>query len=315
MAKVEYAFSLKLQKNMTASEAHEACRDGELDDKTAFKCCSEECSARITCVNMDKSPWQMRVREHFKVYGEHSVNCTEIMRSHNTDVKKKRRELNEAPRIREDIIFHIKRPKRHSETKINGKNDDGRAQTSQTTSVRRTSTAGKDSERLQRKSNLYLLSTLMRKYIHAKKNNDLNGLKVSLELFGKTYEYSLGTLFNEISAVSINKEEAWKTKVFYGKAIIRKNSKNEYWINFSYKFNNSDLDVKCSIRKEIIDNSHNKKGSVNNIENFLNKEAYCFLLGSVNITQKILYINVQSLDHIACSFDDVKKMSDLMEDE
>ncbi|MFB5269833.1 hypothetical protein ACE41H_24060 [Paenibacillus enshidis] len=315
MAKVEYAFSLKLQRIMTASEAHEAWDNGELDDKTEFKCCCQECSARITCVNMDKEPWQMRVREHFKVYGEHSANCTEIMRPHNTDTKKKRTELKEAPKIREEIIFHLKRPKRHSETKINGKNDDRRAQTSQITSLRGTSTAGKDSERPQRKSNFFLLSTLMRKYIHAKKKNDFNGLKVSLELSGKTYEYSLGTLFNELGAANIYKEEAWKTKVFYGKAIIRKNSKNEYWINFSDKFNNSDLDVKCSIRKEIIDNSHNKTGSVHNIENFVNKEAYCFLLGAVNITQRTLYINIQSLDHIACSFDDVKKMSDLMEDE
>jgi len=102
--------------------------------------------------------------------------------------------------------------------------------------------------------------------------------------------------------------------VYYGKAIIRKNN-SQYWINFCDKFNNTDLDVKCSIKKEMIDNVHNKLGSINSIEKFLSKESYCFILGTVQITNNTIYINSGSLDHIACSFDNVKMMSDMMEDE
>lgn len=88
MGKVEYAYSLRLHKVMTASEAHEAWVMGKISDKTEFKCCCTACSAQITCVNMDKPQWQMKVREHFKVYGEHNINCTEVMKQKNVNVNK-----------------------------------------------------------------------------------------------------------------------------------------------------------------------------------------------------------------------------------
>ncbi len=311
MGKVEYAYSVKLHTNVTAPEAHEAWVMGEIDDKTEFKCCCKTCSAQITCVNMDKPQWQMKMREHFKVYGEHSVNCTEVMRQNSIDVKKVHGVLKEASRIGEAIAFHIGRPKKHDEVDVTEKTDDGRVQIK---SAGTASKVGRDGEKQQRKSNLYLLSTLMRKFIGAKKSNELNEIRISLELSGKIYDYSLNSLFNEIATVSINREEVWKTKVYYGKAVIRRNN-NEYWINFGDKFNNSNLDVKCSIKKEMIDIAHNKTGSISNIEKFLNKESHCFILGTVQITNNTIYINTKSLDHIACSFDDVKMMSDMMEEE
>ncbi len=72
MGKVEYAYSLKLQKVVTASEPHEAWVMGKISNKTEFRCCGSACTAQITCVNMDKPQWQMKMREHFKVYGEHN---------------------------------------------------------------------------------------------------------------------------------------------------------------------------------------------------------------------------------------------------
>lgn len=313
MGKVEYAYSLKLHKDVTASEAHEAWVMGEINDKTEFKCCCPACSAQITCVNMDKPQWQMKMREHFKVYGEHNIKCTEVMKQKNIDVNKVQGMSKEAPEIGEAIAFHMGRPENHDENEISSNTDDGNGQIKKTGTA--TGKEGHDREKQHRVSNLYLLSTLMRKYLSAKKNNELNEIKISLELSGKVYGYSLNTLFNEIALANIIKDEAWKTKVYFGKAIIRKNDKNEYWINFVDKYKNSDLTVRCSIKKDIINSAHNKSGSISSIERFINKEAYCFLLGAVRITDNVIYINIKSLDHIACSFDDVKKMSDLIADE
>lgn len=313
MGKVEYAYSLKLHKDVTASEAHEAWVMGVINDKTEFKCCCLACSAQITCVNMDKPQWQMKMREHFKVYGKHNINCTEVMKQKNIDVIKVQGMSKEAPDIGEAIAFHMGRPKKHDENEISSNMDDGNSQTKKTGTA--TGKEVNDREKQQRVSNLCLLSTLMRKYLTAKKNNEQNEIKISIELSGKVYVYSLNTLFNEITLVDIIKDEAWKTKVYFGKAIIRKNNKNEYWINFTDKFKNSDFPVRCSIKKETINSNLNKTGSINSIERFLNNEAYCFILGTVQITNNAIYINIKSLDHIACSFDDVKKMSDLIADE
>jgi hypothetical protein len=264
MGKVEYAYSLKLHRDVTASEAHEAWVMGKINDKTEFECCCPACSAQITCVNMNKPQWQMKMREHFKVYGEHNVNCTEVMRQKNIDVKKVQGMSKEAPEIGEAIAFHMGRPENHDENEVSSNTDDGNGQTKKTVSA--AGKVGHDREKQQRVSNLYLLSTLMRKYLSAKKNNELNEIKISLELSGKIYGYSLNTLFNEIALANIIKDEAWKTKVYFGKAIIRKNDKSEYWINFIDKFVNSDLTVICLIKKEIINSAHNKTGSISSIE-------------------------------------------------
>lgn len=301
MGKIKYAYSLELHKIMTASEAHEAWVMGIISDKTKFKCCCPACSARITCANMDKPQWQMKEREHFKAVTEHSENCTEMTQNH-IDQKKVQGEFKEAPRIGDEIIFHVGRPKKHGEIDIIQNTDYKKVKTVSAGTV---SMVGKDKETHQRKSNLYLLSTLVGVFIDAKRHNELNTKRIPLDYYGKIYEYSLSTLFNKIGTVSINKEEAWKAKVYYGKAVIKKDDKNQYWINYCDKFKNSDLIVKCLIKKEIIDNTYNKTGSINIIERFLDKESYCFLLGKVKITKHTIYINIKSLDHIACSFDDV----------
>ena len=54
MASVDYAWSIELGQELTASEAHEKWFMGILSDKTMFECRDENCHAQITCVNMDK---------------------------------------------------------------------------------------------------------------------------------------------------------------------------------------------------------------------------------------------------------------------
>lgn len=313
MGKVEYAYSLKLHKIMTASEAHEAWVMGKISDKTAFKCCSSDCSAQITCVNMDKPQWQMKMREHFKVFGDHDINCSEIMEQVGVDVEKIHGIAVDAPKIGEAISFHMERPDNHDESEITSSTNYGDGQIKKI--GYKVGTEGLSKEKKKRKSNLYLLSTLVRNYLGAKKRNELNETKIQIEMSGKNYEYSLSTLFNEIVETKLINDEAWKTKVYFGKAIIKKNDSNEYWIKFNDKFINLDIIIRCSIKKEIINGSHNKSGSIRNLERFLNKEVYCFLLGTFKITDNAIYINIKSLDHISCSLEDVKNMSESIGDE
>ena len=171
MGKVEYAYSLKLQKDLTASEAHEAWVMGIINDKTEFKCCCPTCSAQITCVNMDKPQWQMKMREHFKVYGQHNINCTEAMKQKNIDISKAQGTQKEAPEIGEAISFHMGRSKNHDENEISGNTVNGNGQTKKMGTA--IGEKGYNREKHQRVSNLYLLSTLMRKYLSAKKNKEV----------------------------------------------------------------------------------------------------------------------------------------------
>ena len=48
MASVDYAWSIELGQELTASEAHEKWFMGILSDKTKFECIDEKCHAQIT---------------------------------------------------------------------------------------------------------------------------------------------------------------------------------------------------------------------------------------------------------------------------
>jgi len=235
------------------------------------------------------------------------------MNKRNIDVNKIQEISKEAREIGEVIAFHIGRPANQNEIQISSNAVCENGQMKKRGSA--ASKVGYDREKQKRVPDLYLLSTLMRRYLSAIKNNELNKVKIVLELSSKKYEYSLNTLFNQIALSNIIKAETWKTKVYFGKVIIRKNDKNEYWVNFSDQFKSLDLTIRCSIKRDVINRTHNKTGAIKSIDKFLNKEVYCFLLGTVQITNTAIYINIKSLDHIACSFDDVKKMSELIVDE
>lgn len=66
MASVDYAWSIELGQELTASEAHEKWFMGILSDKTMFECRDENCHAQITCVNMDKQQYQMKMQRTFQ---------------------------------------------------------------------------------------------------------------------------------------------------------------------------------------------------------------------------------------------------------
>ena len=91
MASIDYAWSIELGEELTAYEAHEKWLIGLLSDKTKFECIDPKCNAQITCANMDKQQYQMKVRTYFKVYGIHSDECKEVKKLKDVNMKKLRK--------------------------------------------------------------------------------------------------------------------------------------------------------------------------------------------------------------------------------
>ena len=107
-------------------------------------------------------------------------------------------------------------------------------------------------------------------------------------------------------------EEAWKTKIFFGKANISKNKKGEYWVNFEEPLYNDERKVCCVINQQIIDNTLSKNASKKLLEGFLYKEnIYCFAFGKLKETKDRIYINILTLDHLACTTEDIERLDDL----
>lgn len=313
MASVDYALSIELGEELTASEAHEKYFMGILSDKTLFECRDENCHAQITCVNMDKPQHKMKMREHFKVYGQHSEKCEEVKRTKDVNRNYKTGEGTESPELEEEITFSMERLPSHKETQINKYNDDfSEGQSVENKVINKEKKGAKRND--SRKSHLYLVHTLVTKYLYALKNRTLTQIKVNISYPGskKIYPTPLNKLFKNIKSTPFVPEEAWKTKIFFGKANISKNKKGEYWVNFDEPLYKDERKVCCVINQQIIDNTLSKNASKKLLEDFLGKKnTYCFALGKLKETKDRIYVNILTLDHLACTTEDIERLDNL----
>lgn len=312
MSSVDYAWSIELEQELTASEAHEKWFMGILSDKTKFECRDENCHARITCVNMDKQHWQMKMREHFKVYGEHSEKCEEVKKNKDVNRKYTTGVGTKSPEL-EEITFSMERLPSHEETQIGKHNDslsEGQAVENKVAKKETESVKKSDS----RKSHLYLLHTLVTKYLYGLKNGTLAKIIVKVCYHGsnKIYPTSLDKLFKSIKSTPFVPEDSWKMKIFFGKATISKNKKGEYWISFEEPLHNDDRKVCCVINQRVIENTLSKNASNKILDGFLYKDnIYCFAFGNLKETKDRIYINILTLDHLACTMEDIERLDDL----
>lgn len=316
MASVDYAWSIELGKQLTASEAHEKWFMGIISDKTKFECRDENCHAQITCVNMDKQQYQMKMREHFKVYGRHSENCKEVKNNKEVSRKYKRGIGTEAPELEEEITFSLERLPSHGETQVGnhdgdlseGEGVENRIENQKTESQRKNGL---------RKSHLYLVPTLVTKYLYGLKHGNLDKIRVNIRYphSKKIYEHSLDKLFVNIKNTVFVSADSWKIKIFFGKAKISKNRNGEYWVNFENTFDKDDRKVCCVINQQIIDNTLSKNASKKLLDGFLHKEGtYCFAFGQLRGTKGRIYVNILSLDHLGCTTEDIERTDDLLDE-
>ncbi len=316
MASVDYAWSIELGKELTASEAHEKWFMGIISDKTKFECRDENCHAQITCVNMDKQQYQMKMREHFKVYGQHSEKCEEVKKNKYVNRKDKAGNGTEAPELEEEITFSLERLPSHAVTQVS-KQDGGLAEGDGVGN--RIVNKKMESQRKSglRKSHLYLIHTLVTKYLYGLKHGNLDKIEVNIcyPHSEKIYKYSLDKLFMNIKNTAFIAADSWKMKIFFGKAKITRNRKGEYWINFESTFDKDDRKVCCFINQQILDNTLSKNASKKLLDDFLNKDdTYCFVFGKLKETKERIYVNILTLDHLGCTTEDIERIDDLADE-
>lgn len=73
--KLEKAHSEDLHINITADAADRKYADGQVSSKFHFRCPDENCSAPVTCANLDKPESRRKRDPYYKVVGEHSEEC------------------------------------------------------------------------------------------------------------------------------------------------------------------------------------------------------------------------------------------------
>ncbi|WP_438450732.1 hypothetical protein [Lactobacillus kitasatonis] len=299
--KIDIAYSQERQRLMTAIEANELWQNGELNDKHAFTCPGKDCSAPITCENMNKFEIDQKRVPHF-VWGHRSVKHSKSC-DYDTVINEWRQLQQENPsetysdkKDQNEVIFDCNNIEdlstvKHTTVKTNlkSKNND-KGNKSATNNL-------KDHTRVVR-PHYQLLPSLVNLFLDAEKENDLENKRVKVNFDTKSYTYRLNTLFTKISNYDLDNSKS-KTKVFYGDANISEDDE-KYYIKFEDKFENCDAEVRCTIKKKDIVKVRNANAKLRNFDNYLytKNPVQVFVLGEPykfkskeNKKKTIIYIN------------------------
>ncbi|MDR0219546.1 MAG: hypothetical protein LBI71_11885 [Enterobacteriaceae bacterium] len=77
---LDVAFAIEIDDFVDPDRAYELFWSGIITDKKAFICPGENCSAQVTCANLDEESQNMKVVPHFRIYGEHHPDCELILK-------------------------------------------------------------------------------------------------------------------------------------------------------------------------------------------------------------------------------------------
>lgn len=278
--KIDIAYSQEKQRLMTAIEANELWQNGELNDKHAFTCPGKDCSAPITCENMDKYEIDQKRVPHF-IWGhrpvKHSENCnydTVINQWRQAQQINTSETYNDEKRPNE-VIFDCNNIEdlntvKHTTVKTNTKDKINDKVNKSTTNTLNNHTRAV-------RPHYQLLPSLVNLFLDAEKENNLENTRIKVNFDTKSYTYRLNVLFAKISDYKLDN---LKTKVFYGNAKISKNSR-KYYIKFKDKFKNCDAEVKCTIEYKDIIKVRNANAKLRNFDKYLytDNPVQVFVLG------------------------------------
>lgn len=300
MAIIDYAYSKEYKDIITAAVAKELSEEGLISDKRAFECCGKGCTAQITCCNMTKPRSEMKRGVHFVMYGKHSDNCSEKLDDETQHKKITARREKDDSEVSDTFKFLNVRPPKADVHQKNIIRNDIEEQEHKNRLIDEYS---KNPYKIKR--SICNLDILVPEYLKARKEKNLDKKKIELHFFEKVYKYSFNNFFCRINSTNISDIIKYHL-CFFGKAIIQRYN-DRYRVEFQEKFldQNESMKVKCIITNTIIQKKVQRNPVIEILDNLLEREIFCFLFGKCNIKENITYINIESLDHVACTGEDI----------
>lgn len=298
MAKIEKAYSIELGRNIDAVEAHELWTEGVLKDKKAFRCRDVNCSAQITCANMDKKKPEMKRTPYFQCYSPHDKECnckSDYGVEHNTN-REGREKGKDIPYSDNIDCFHFERPENHNQIQPCSMSKE-HIEAKQQDNIRREKT------RKIHVGNHYSLTPIVTKYLLYKRDADKNYVRI------KGRDISYNELFIAVDSLDIHNLPRFR-HVYYGKGRVTV-KEGKYIVAFEKKLRDLNEErqpmmcsILCVINKQLVSNYKILNGKIDELLKVTEKKTVqdIFLYGYLNMAvqggTKTLFINIKGLDFI-----------------
>ena len=252
--KIEKAYSLEANEIIDPELAYDYYWHGKITNKQAFECPSDNCTASITCANMDKTRIQMKVNPYYRTVGKHSPDChllleTEILKTKSkitSGFAKERSQTN-----LDTDLFITTRPDSHFEKKkkVKGNRDF-------VSEMKRNRLDTRKYVTTKRANPHYALAGLVSKYLVYKEKNLTQQRYINI----KGYDVSYEEMFIPIARNNVDDLPKYK-RVYYGEAFVNEiRSTNAYSVKFKEEMLIDDELMRPSIyiSEEVLKNAFTK---------------------------------------------------------
>ncbi|MFQ6372970.1 hypothetical protein [Shewanella sp. YIC-542] len=306
---LDIAYSIEVDDYLDPDRAYDFYWSGLIKDKKKFLCPGTDCTAQVTCANLDEDVQDMKVVPHFRIYGSHSKSCEifndiplDLRYEDGVSVKEERRSVDESV----VDVFLLERPSSYyDEPKINRFPNQKPVKKSQfikrpiDSILRENGSVG----------NIYSVRSVVSRYIRYKKDGSLDHRRVNIQ--GRDVHYR--SIFKCIWEQDLDTLPDYPV-IYYGWAFVnRLPSDYGYQIKFKKHFTKSEEGyiTTVMIGDRLIDSYKVKKLVTTRLERIIKKEkstAFVFIYGKPeeNVSQKgVKYANfsITNLDMIDINYD------------
>lgn len=302
---LDIAYSIEADDYIDADRAYDYFWSDRIKDKTAFLCPGTNCSAKVTCANMDKDTQDMKVIVHYRIIGKtHSSECEIDQKSPlNLIYEKNNSPSGQNPTIDDSIVdqFFLSRPESYYNEKAHDPLQDERK--------RKISTANKKAlARLRetgRTSSIYSVRQIVSRYLRYQKDGSLKHRRIAIQGNDATYESFLQSI-REDDLVELSTSPL----IYYGWAYInRVRADDAYQIKFKTKLKSGEKSLTTTIlvSDQLIENYKIKKlvtTRLKKVYEAAQPTAFIFVYGKPKQSKSGDYANfhISNLDMIDISY-------------
>lgn len=299
--KIEKAYSLDGDEIVDAELAYDYYWAGIIKNKKNFECPAENCSAKITCANLDKIRQDMKVDPYFKAVSTHESDCDlkrEMGKTQTSSNSVDKVANNKAKKIDNlPDIFGFSRPASHFYKKQKSLNN-----FSVVSSEERQSKRKSEANLSGRKSSThYSLRAFVSKFLRYQSK----GLLCQRHIKIKDYDISYKEMFISVSGQDLDNISKYP-RIYFGKAFINKRREVDYSASFkeSLLCDKKPLRPSIYISESLINDGFTQKLSQEKFEDISNKKppiSWVFVYGIPKVktvkSTNYININISSLDY------------------
>ncbi|KRV73400.1 hypothetical protein P3W55_11245 [Pseudomonas citronellolis] len=306
---LDVAYSIEAQDYLDPDRAYDLYWSGVITDKRRFLCPGSNCTAQVTCANLDEDLQDMKVVPHFRIYGQHSKDCEisnnlplKLQYEDGTPVKEERLSVDQSI----VDIFELERPESYYDEPRNDDSPEAARHKKPKHAKKINGTRLRESGSI---GTVYSVRSVVSRYIRYRTDGSIKFRR--LNIAGMDVYYS--TIFKCIWEQDLD-ELPETPAIYYGWAYINRLPSNSgYQIKFKKKLKQGDheLTTTAMISDSMIEKYKIKKLMATRLEKVHKKEkptAFVFLYAQPEVgTSKsgIKYANfhLKNLDMIDVNYE------------